>query len=486
MSAEDTQPSLAPVEQEQWPATETTPELTAKSSAGGPKSDTMEVERVGGAQGQPESAGAVGSNPSPAVPGAKHGTIYREKQIKANKVYIGGLPETTRQEDLQACFGKIGRIVNIELKTGYGFVEFDNRQAAVESVSEYHEGYFMGNKIRVELSHGGSRTAKFSGEPGACFKCGQHGHWARECPNHVLPLRHNNDSSKVSEDAVMSDRVSHSGPRGPPRHEMREHAHRDDRNRYDYPARDVPRDRYRDPRPPSPPGYRDYPPPPSRGPPRDFYDDRRDYRGPPPPPRYEGRPPYPEYDYPPPRDAYGPRPGYAPPPRDMYDRRASDRFPYPPPPGDRPRSPGPPRGRDEFRDYPPYPPRAGYRVRSPRPTDYPPQGYRRRSVSPRGAFEDNGHDSYGLVSAIADPLSNGTPRGVSYVGYAGPPGYPPNGAGGGRYPSPPPPGGAPPRGSIGGPGSRPGSMPGRGRDDRDYNSRREADGALNGAGYRRP
>jgi hypothetical protein len=33
-----------------------------------------------------------------------------------NKVYIGGLPEHTRREDLQSCFGKIGNIVNIELK----------------------------------------------------------------------------------------------------------------------------------------------------------------------------------------------------------------------------------------------------------------------------------------------------------------------------------------------------------------------------------
>lgn len=40
----------------------------------------------------------------------------------------------------------------------------------------------MGNKIRVELSHGGGRTAKYAGEPGACFKCGQHGHWARYVP----------------------------------------------------------------------------------------------------------------------------------------------------------------------------------------------------------------------------------------------------------------------------------------------------------------
>ena len=36
--------------------------------------------------------------------------------LQPNKVYIGGLPENTRQEDLQSCFGKIGNIVNIELK----------------------------------------------------------------------------------------------------------------------------------------------------------------------------------------------------------------------------------------------------------------------------------------------------------------------------------------------------------------------------------
>src|SRR5260370_17844679 len=57
--------------------------------------------------------------------------------------------------------------------------EFDSREAAEESVAKYHEGYFMGNKIRVELPHGGGRTAKFAGDPGACFKCAQMGHWAR-------------------------------------------------------------------------------------------------------------------------------------------------------------------------------------------------------------------------------------------------------------------------------------------------------------------
>ena len=36
--------------------------------------------------------------------------------LQPNKVYIGGLPEHTRKEDLESCFGKIGNIVNIELK----------------------------------------------------------------------------------------------------------------------------------------------------------------------------------------------------------------------------------------------------------------------------------------------------------------------------------------------------------------------------------
>ena len=46
-------------------------------------------------------------------------------------------------------------------------------------MAKYNEGFFMGNKIRVEISRGGGRFAKFSGDPGACFKCGQMGHWAR-------------------------------------------------------------------------------------------------------------------------------------------------------------------------------------------------------------------------------------------------------------------------------------------------------------------
>lgn len=143
--------------------------------------------------------------------------MFTFSAVQPNKVYIGGLPENTRKEDLENCFGKIGTIVNIELKyvffTSYLFPafclcswrqsrirlcgalkssnlvvpvssllslqEFDSSDAADESVAKYNEGFFMGNKIRVEISHGGGRAAAHQREPGACFRCGQMGHWAR-------------------------------------------------------------------------------------------------------------------------------------------------------------------------------------------------------------------------------------------------------------------------------------------------------------------
>ncbi|KAJ6575531.1 hypothetical protein B0H10DRAFT_2168546 [Mycena sp. CBHHK59/15] len=347
------------------------------------------------------------------------GDNFREKQVKPNKVYVGGLPEHTRPEDLQSCFGQIGNITNIELKIGYGFVEFDSRLAAEESVAKYHEGHFMGNKIRVELSHGGGRTAKYTGDPGACFKCGNMGHWARECPN----ASQRDHPPRRMHDAPPMDRGRDYAP--PPPRDVP--PPRD--SRYDYPP---PRDYRRAPSPPR--EYRDYPPAPpvSRG--RDYEDYRR---GPPvperdryppavPPPEYRGR-------YAPPPDSayrgYGGPPAPPAPQYDRYDRRPHERYPpYPPPTGGRARTP--PRPREEYdRGAPPPREYSDYRGRpaSPPPSrytnDYPRSGpppdlaasrYRRRSESPpprsSGAYDQ------GYVAGGGS--GNG---GFSNNGYAGGP-----------------------------------------------------------------
>ncbi|KAF8058247.1 hypothetical protein FPV67DRAFT_1565727 [Lyophyllum atratum] len=342
-------------------------------------------------------------------------------------LYIGGLPEHTQQEDLQSCFGKIGLIVNIELKVGYGFVEFDTREAAEESVAKYHEGYFMGSKIRVELSRGGGRTAKYAGDPGACFKCGQMGHWARECPNHTGVV------TRRPYESPLIDRIQRDYPY-PPSH-RNNMPQREDMGmgrgpprdvRYDYPP--PPRD-FR--RPPSPRDFRDYPtpPPPPPGRSREYEDYRR---GAPPMPERERYPPPPPADfrgrYPPPPDpayrGYGGAPPPPPPPGfyDRYDRRPVERYPpgYPPPGG---RARTPPRYREDFERLPQT---ARYDEYRPVPVEQVPPGrYKRRSESPPRTYDHT--------------YPGGAGYGNNYPG--GTPGGPPP-------PGPPQRGGPPPRDYI--------------------------------------
>lgn len=313
----------------------------------------------------------------------------RDRPPKPNKVYIGGLPENTRPEDLRNGFGKLGKIVNIELKTGYGFVEFDNRQSAEESVAKYHEGYFMGNKVRVEIAHGKGRGTKRTEDPGACFKCGENGHWAKECSRQTTHSR-----SGAATESTLLDRLH---PRDYPT--ARDYpVYRDDPSRY------VPREsRYYDTPPPpsrdyrrpaSPPrDHRDYPMPPPRS--SREYDDCRT-RGPP-SSRYDRS----GYD----RDSYSSMNPPAPRDYDRYDRRlVDDRYE---PPGGRPRTPpGPPPSRRDHYDRPSRGFEPPERVERGRPTT-PPRSvdyarsrsletvrYRRRSLSPRSSrYEPGGYSN---------------------------------------------------------------------------------------------
>lgn len=57
-------------------------------------------------------------------------TITPFKQL--NKIYVGNLPVNTREDDLEGCFGEMGRILGVELKyVVCGFSETGGKLMAI-------------------------------------------------------------------------------------------------------------------------------------------------------------------------------------------------------------------------------------------------------------------------------------------------------------------------------------------------------------------
>ncbi|CAL5380656.1 unnamed protein product [Camellia sinensis] len=75
-------------------------------------------------------------------------------------LYVGNLPGDIREREVEDLFYKYGRIVDIDLKIpprppGYAFVEFEDYRDAEDAIRG-RDGYnFDGNRLRVELAHGG-------------------------------------------------------------------------------------------------------------------------------------------------------------------------------------------------------------------------------------------------------------------------------------------------------------------------------------------
>ncbi|KAL7125631.1 hypothetical protein ABFS83_14G130000 [Erythranthe nasuta] len=93
-------------------------------------------------------------------------------------LYVGNLPGDIREREVEDLFYKYGEIVHVDLKMpprppGYAFVEFEEARDAEDAIRG-RDGYdFDGNRLRVELAHGGrgnssttDRHSSFSGSRG--------------------------------------------------------------------------------------------------------------------------------------------------------------------------------------------------------------------------------------------------------------------------------------------------------------------------------
>lgn len=68
----------------------------------------------------------------------------------STRVYVGRLPGSVRQSDLERFFKGYGKIREITLKEGYGFIEFNDKRDAEDAVYELNGKELCGDRIIVE------------------------------------------------------------------------------------------------------------------------------------------------------------------------------------------------------------------------------------------------------------------------------------------------------------------------------------------------
>lgn len=74
-----------------------------------------------------------------------------------SRVYVGGLPYRTTERDLERFFRGYGRMRDVLIKNGYGFVEFDDYRDADDAVYELNGKKLLGERVTVERARGTPR-----------------------------------------------------------------------------------------------------------------------------------------------------------------------------------------------------------------------------------------------------------------------------------------------------------------------------------------
>lgn len=90
-------------------------------------------------------------------------------QDKGARVYVGGLTDTIKKEDLETEFEKYGKLNSVWVAfkpPGFAFIEFSNADDAETACDNLNGTDFLGSKLRVEIARGKSRRGGGGGGGG--------------------------------------------------------------------------------------------------------------------------------------------------------------------------------------------------------------------------------------------------------------------------------------------------------------------------------
>ncbi|KAK2727186.1 serine-arginine protein 55-like isoform X1 [Artemia franciscana] len=77
----------------------------------------------------------------------------------SKRVFVGNLPRGCRERDVERFFRGYGRVVEVLMKKGYCFVEFDDPRDADDAVYDLNGKDLMGERLSVENAKGTPRDA---------------------------------------------------------------------------------------------------------------------------------------------------------------------------------------------------------------------------------------------------------------------------------------------------------------------------------------
>lgn len=88
---------------------------------------------------------------------------------RSTRVYVGGLTDSVKKEDLESEFEKYGKLNSVWVAfnpPGFAFIEFNNHSDAETACDNLNGTDFLGAKLRVEIARGKSRKGGFRGGRG--------------------------------------------------------------------------------------------------------------------------------------------------------------------------------------------------------------------------------------------------------------------------------------------------------------------------------
>lgn len=76
------------------------------------------------------------------------------------KLYVGGIPYTSSNDDLKSHFAQAGNVVSAQIiidkmtnrSKGFGFVEMDSEEAANKAIAMFHDQDFLGRRLTVNIA----------------------------------------------------------------------------------------------------------------------------------------------------------------------------------------------------------------------------------------------------------------------------------------------------------------------------------------------